>query len=259
MKNNKREEISHYFELLLEMTRKELIARYKYTILGFFWLIANPLLQMLVIGTIFTFFLKEPIENYFFYLFIGLLVWNFFSLSLTKATSSIVNERSLIKKAKFPRSVIPLSIIVSNAVYFLISLTFLIFPLLFLHTLTFLSFPYVLIACIQIFVFTMGLSLLTSALNVRYRDVNFVIQALLIVWFYATPIIYSFNLIPQKLIWIWRLNPLTSTIQFFQHALLNYSPPGPAMIVSNIVVILLVTILGIRTFRAESKNFDDWV
>src|SRR3989337_4369260 len=103
-----------FIDLLWGMTEKELRARYKHTVFGFFWLVANPLLQMLVIGFVFTFFMKEPITNYYYYLFIGLLVWNFFSLSLTKATPSIVWERSLIKKAKFQHSIIPLSIILSN-------------------------------------------------------------------------------------------------------------------------------------------------
>src|SRR3989304_7521187 len=108
-----RDDIIHFWDLLWGMTEKELRARYKNTVFGFLWILVNPILQMLVIGFIFAFFLKEPIEHYYFYLFAGLLIWNFFSLSLSKATPSIVYERNLIKKAVFPRSVIPLSIIVS--------------------------------------------------------------------------------------------------------------------------------------------------
>ena len=82
-------------ELLIGMTEKELRARYKHTVFGFIWIVANPLLQMLVIGFIFPFFIRERIDNYNYYLFTGLLVWNFFSLSLTKATPSIVNNEVL--------------------------------------------------------------------------------------------------------------------------------------------------------------------
>src|SRR5690242_15638685 len=97
---------SHFFELLWGMTEKELRARYKYTIFGFIWLVANPVLQMLIIGFVFTFFMKEPVEHYYYHLFIGLLTWSFFSSSLTKATPAIVFERALIKKSSFPRAVI---------------------------------------------------------------------------------------------------------------------------------------------------------
>ena len=91
----------HYIELLWGLTEKELRTRYKYTIFGFFWLVLNPIIQMVTIGFIFTFFVKESVEHYYYYLFIGLLFWNFFSTSLTKGAPVIVNERTLIKKAVF--------------------------------------------------------------------------------------------------------------------------------------------------------------
>jgi lipopolysaccharide transport system permease protein len=101
--------------------------------------------------------------------------------------------------------------------------------------------------------------LLTSALNVRFRDVNFIIQALLIVWFYATPIIYTFSFIPHLYIWFWRINPMTSIVQLFQYAFLDADAPGPAMLAMNIFIIICISIIGVKVFRKESKNFDDWV
>jgi len=249
----------HFFELLLAMTEKELRARYKHTVFGFFWLVANPLLQMLVIGFVFTFFMKEPILHYNYYLFVGLLVWNFFSLSLTKATPSIVFERSLIKKAAFPREVIPLSIILSNAVHFFAALLLYCIPVLFLHTMTLFSVFYILAGLLLLFVFTIGISLLTTALDVRFRDINFFVQAILIIWFYATPIVYSFSVIPYKYMWLWRLNPITSVVQLLQHGFVGTPLPGLGMLGANIVTTIIVTTLGISIFRKESKNFDDWV
>jgi ABC-type polysaccharide/polyol phosphate export permease len=249
----------HAVDLLVGMTNKELHVRYKYTIFGFFWLVANPLLQMLVIGFVFTFFIKEPLKHYYYFLFIGLLVWNFFSLSLSKTTPSIVFERALIKKAKFPHAVIPLSIIASNLVHFFAALMLYMIPILFLHTLTPVGIILMCAAVFLLILFTSGLSLLTSALNVRYRDINFFVQALLIIWFYATPIIYNLSQIPRQLLWLWRFNPLTSILQLFQHAFLGMPLPGPAMLVSNITVITIVCVLGIVVFTKESKYFDDWV
>ncbi len=249
----------HFFELLFAMTEKELRARYKHTVFGFFWLVANPLLQMLVIGFVFTFFMKAPVEHYYHYLFTGLLVWNFFSLSLTKATPSIVFERSLIKKAAFPRSVIPLSIILSNFVHLIAAQILFLFPIIFLGTLTWSSLPVLLAGYVLLLAFTVGLSLLTSALNVRFRDINFFVQAIMIICFYATPIIYSFSVIPYKYIWLWRLNPMVSILQLFQNAFIQYPLPGWGMISINLSLILITLLLGISVFRRESKNFDDWV
>lgn len=251
--------VRHFIELLWGMTEKELRARYKYTIFGFIWLVANPVLQMLIIGFVFTFFMREPVKHYYYFLFTGLLIWNFFSLSLTKATPSIVFERSLIKKAYFPRAVIPLSIILSNFIHFILAFFLFLIPVAFLGTLSFGSILYLLIAFCLLSLFTIGLSLLTCALNVRFRDVNFFVQALLLLWFYATPVVYSLSQMPRDLLWLWRFNPMTSILQLFQHALLGAPAPGPAMLASNITVMIVITALGVLVFRDESKTFDDWV
>jgi len=241
------------------MTEKELRARYKYTILGFIWLVINPVIQMIVIGFIFTFFIKEPIPHYYFHLFIGLIIWNFFSVSLSKTTPSIVYERELIKKSKFPRSVIPLSIILSNFINLLIGMILFVIPVFFINTVSSHTIPATLVGFLLLFVFTTGISLLASALNVRFRDVNFFVQALLVVWFYATPIIYTFSFIPYRYIWFWRLNPMTSILQLFQFAFLNAPAPGLAMLTMNIFIIICISIIGVIAFRNESKNFDDWI
>lgn len=255
MKRNTR----RFIELLLAMTEKELRARYKHTIFGFFWLVANPLLQMAVIGFIFTYILKSPIQYYYHHLFVSLLIWNFFSQSLTKATPSIVFERSLIKKSKFPHATIPISIVLSNFIHFLLALSLFLIPVSLLGTLTFMSIPFLFLGLLLLFIFTTSTSLLFCALNVRFRDVNFFVQALLIVWFYATPIVYSLAIIPHSILWIWRANPLTTILQLFQYALLEAPGPGPAMMTINISFIIFTIILGAKIFLKESKTFDDWL
>ena len=114
----------NYFDFLWAMTEKEIKVRYKRAMFGFFWIILNPLLQMLIIGLIFSFFIKIP--NYFLFLFSGLLLWQFFSLSVSKTTPSFIYERSLLQKAKFPKEAIPISIIISNFFNLLISLILLL-------------------------------------------------------------------------------------------------------------------------------------
>lgn len=259
MKPSMKDQLQHFFELLIAMTERELRARYKKTIFGFLWIVANPLAQMLVIGFIFTFVIKQPVKNYYFFLFLGLLVWNFFSLSLSRATSSIVYERPLIKKARFPHAIIPASIVLSNFIHFMVAFLLFLIPTSLLGALTFYSLFQIIFALSLLSCFTVGISLLTSGLNVRFRDVSFFVQALLIVWFYATPIIYSLTMIPRPVLWLWRFNPLTSINQLLQHAILGLPNPGPAMLASNVGVILLVTVLGIYVFTKESKSFDDWL
>ena len=250
---------SLYIQLLWRLTETELRARYKNTVFGFVWLVANPLLQMMIIGFVFPLFIREPVENYNAFLFTGLLVWNFFSLSLSKTTPAIVNERSLVKKASFARSVLPMSIIFSNLIHFLSALLLFCIPMAFEKNLTMWSLPYALLAIVLLTFFTSGISLLTCALNVKYRDVTFFVSALLIVWFYATPIVYSLNQMPHSLLWLWQLNPLTSLVQILQHAMAGADLPTPVMFVTNLISSLVIFILGTVLFSIESKNFDDWI
>ncbi len=241
------------------MVHKELQVRYKRTIFGFLWIIINPLIQMAVIGFIFPFFVKEQLPYYLLYLFTGLLTWNFFTLSLGKATSSIVFETALIKKARFPRSIIPLSIVISNVVNMLISFLLLLIPTVYLRLFAIVSIGYFFVGLVLLITFTIGLSLFSSALNVRYRDINFFVQALLIVWFYATPIMYPMRFIPHAYAPLWFLNPMTSVVQLFQHVFASYPLPSLPLFVVNTITVFIVLGFGILTFRRESQNFDDWL
>ncbi len=259
MDQNTRKKIRLFFDLLAMMTEKELKARYKNTIFGFVWVFVNPLLQMLVIGSVFQFFIKQQVEYYFYYLFSGLIIWNFFTLSLTKATPSVVYERVLIKKAKFPVAVIPLSIILSNFVHFLLSLLIFIVPVLFIGTFSFTNIPYLFLGIILLLMFTSGLGLFTTALNVKYRDVYFFVQALILVWFYATPIVFTLSFIPREYVWLWFFNPLTVIIQLFQYALLGGVFPSTAIMLWNGLIILAVSCIGYSIFNRQSNSFDDLV
>lgn len=255
--------LKNYLNLLLEMTKKEIKARYKNAFLGFLWILLNPILQMLIIGFIFKVFIKVPVSNYYLFLFTGLLPWNFFSYSLTKTTPSIIYERDLIQKAKFSREAIPLSIVFSNFFHFLISLLLLIvFLLLTGNTPLFRSFSaisHLFLAIFWLLSFTGGISLLTSALNVKYRDVNFFIQALVILWFYATPVMYSLEILPQKIFLLFRFNPVAYPFETLRSSLIGTNFPSPQLFFINFLVSAILILLGILIFRKESKNFSDWL
>jgi len=249
--------------LTMEMTRNEIKARYKNAFFGFLWAFLNPLIQMMVIGFIFQYIIKTSISNYFSFLFIGLLVWNFFSYSLTKVTPSIVYSRDLIHKANFPREAIPLSIIFSNFFNFLIALfLFLIFLLItqqFFIFNNFLSLPFLFLSLLWIISLTSGLSLLCTTLNVKYRDINFFIQALVILWFYATPIIYSLNILPKWSLVFYALNPIVYPLEMLRFSLLGISFPSIVVFYGNITITLILIISGFFIFKKENKTFCDWL
>lgn len=260
----------YWLELVFAMTQKEIKARYKHAFLGFLWVLLNPLIQMISIGIIFQFMVPVKVDNYFLYLFAGLLPWNFFSLSLTKNTPIIINERSLIQKASFPREAIVLAVVLSNLFHFLISLVLLAIVLTldkllfdhysFLQISLYLAKFFLIIPIVAwLTILVSGFSLLFSALNVRFRDVNFIVQALIGIWFYATPIVYSIELLPEELRAFLYLNPMTAVTEMFHFILLNIHPYSPDLVLLGLSISLMVFFIGWKVFEKESKFFDDWV
>lgn len=217
---------------------------------------------MAVIGFVFSLIFRFGIKDYYLFLFAGLLPWNFFSQSLNKATSSIVYERSLIQKSAFPREVIPLSIILSNFIHLLISLLILlVFLLLTGKWEVFLPQNiFALIATLLLLLaFTAGLSFFTAALNVFWRDVAFFIQTAILIWFYATPVIYPISLIPKQFQLLIFLNPLSGVFSFFQKTLHGQDSFPLAVFLIQGLIIILILVTGWRFFRRTAIYFSDWL
>jgi len=249
----------YYLDLLLAMTEKEIKARYKHAVFGFLWMVLNPVLQMLVIGLIFQYVTKITIDNYFLFLFAGLLPWNFFTQTVTKTTPIMVYERSLLQKAKFPREVIVLSVMLANSFHLLVSLVLLL-PVV--GIVTGLQIEKVLLLPVALFwimALTSGLSLLLTSLNIRFRDVNFFVQALLPLWFYATPILYKASFLPKTIQPLFYLNPMTGIIEFFHFSLLGQSVTHMEAIGFSVFVSLVIVVLGVGVFKKHSPYFVDYV
>lgn len=252
-------EQKRWWEFLWAMTKKEIKARYKVATLGFLWIILNPLLQMLTIGFIFQFFIPVKVDNYFLFLFSGLLLWNFFSYSVSKNVSMIVNERMLIKKAKFPRESIVISIVLSNLFHTVIFLPiFLLVVFLFgqLNLYWFLLSPLLLFLLMLL---TIGFSLIFSALDVRFRDVNFAVGAIMPLWLYATPIVYNLELLPVSLAKYFYLNPMTAMVEIFRFLILGIPVYSWKLAIISLVSVLIILFLGIVIFKKEEPFFDDWL
>ena len=248
-----------WWEFLFSMTEKEIKARYKMAILGFLWVFLNPLLQMAVIGIIFQFFVPVKVDNYFLFLFTGLLAWNFFSYTVTKNTPMIVNERMLIQKARFPREAIILSVVLSNLFHFLVALVFLLGVVMLTGKFSVASFLLLPLPLFFLTILTSGLSLLFSALNVRYRDINFIVQAIMPLWFYATPVVYTLSLLPGKIRLLFYLNPMTGIVEWMRYLIIGLRITDYSKLWIGIAISFLSFVVGTVIFLKESKTFDDWV
>lgn len=262
-------ELWRYRELVRNLVMRDLKTRYKNSVLGIVWSLLNPLLMMLVFTVVFTVMLPANIDRFPVFILCGILPWNWFSGSVAGAVHTIVGNAGLIKKVYFPREVLPLSLVLSNGVNFLLALTIL-FPLMVVfHTpLTpWLLFLPVLIA-IQI-VFIMGVALIVATLNVFFRDTAMIMDVVLQAWFFLTPVVYDIKVLPQSKIILgldvnvqrlaYILNPMGSLIANYRDILYWGAPPGLDFLLRTAVTAVLILVLGYWLFTHFAPQFGEEV
>jgi ABC-type polysaccharide/polyol phosphate export permease len=220
-----------YRGLIQTLVARDLKARYRGSVLGFFWSFINPLLLLLVYSFVFTVVMPgmhpEAIRPYGLFFFCGILPWTWFSSSLSESANVLISGGNLIKKVLFPAEVLPIVAVLANMVHFLLGLpilaAFLIYYRRPLDPIELLWFP--VIVLVQL-LFTTGLALLLSALTVHFRDLKDLLGNLLTLWFFSTPIIYSMQMAPERIRWVLNLNPMTHLAISYQEVLFHVGPHG---------------------------------
>ena len=248
-------------ELLYFLTWRDIKVRYKQTTLGIAWAVVQPLLLMFALSIFFGRLAQVPSDGlpYSIFVFTALLPWQLFAGALNQSSNSLVANERLISKVYFPRLVIPLAAMLSGLVDFAISFLFLCI-LLFFYGITptgaFWSVPlFVLFALLT----ALAVGLWLSALNVKYRDVKYIISFLTQIWLFMSPVAYSSNLVPEAWRWFYALNPMVGVIDGFRWALLGKSQgPGIELGVSVTVVSILL-VGGLYYFRRMERTFADVV
>lgn len=246
--------ILNYKELLVNLVIKDLKVRYRGAVLGYMWSLLNPILMMLVYTFIFSFIVRIEVENYPVFLLCALLPWSFFSTSLTVASASIVDNFNLINKVYFPREIFPISVILSNLLHLIISMTILIVFLLFTQAnlgFSILVLPLVVLAHV---IFTIGLSLLLSCLTVFYRDIKHILEVVVMIWFYATPIIYPLSMVPEQFQIFFDLNPMVWLISIYRSILFYGESPAFSVLFTTYLISFLMLFLGHYIFQKYDKQ-----
>lgn len=248
-----------YKDLFWQLTYKEIKARYKQSLLGYAWAIIVPLLNLVVLSIIFSYVFKVPTGNipYPIFLFVALVPWIFFSNSISVATSSISGNGSLITKVKLPRGILPIAAISSKLIDFLLT-AFVLIIFLIAYKIQFqiylLFLPLIFIIQLSLI---LGVSLILSATNVFFRDIENILGVFLTIWMYLTPIFYSTELIPDNLKTLFYLNPMTGIISSYRNVILYSSPPSTVEITYSALISLFIFILGYKYFQNRSKYFAD--
>ncbi|HUP87707.1 MAG TPA: ABC transporter permease [Acidimicrobiales bacterium] len=216
-------DIFRYRELLINLVRKDLKVRYKSSVLGFLWSLLNPAMLLLVYYFVFSVLLGSGIPRFPIYLLSGLLVWNLFNVGLISGTGSVVGASGIVNKVWFPREVLPLSAIGAAVVHFFLQgIVMIITLLVFQHPVAWSYLPLLPIALVDLLLFVAALALLGSAINVYLRDMQHLVEIALLPWFFCSPIVYSYDLIANKLghlQFLYLLNPVTPVVLVFQRAI----------------------------------------
>jgi len=253
-------ELYNYRALLWSLTQRELNARYRGSLLGFFWTFLNPMLHMLVYMLVFGFFMKQRVPNYTYFIFVGLLPWIWFSTSIAGGVVAISSRRDLLTKVRFPAQVLPATVVASNFFNYLLSL-----PLMVLLGLLFGVWPtwhallFPLIALLQ-FAFTLGLCYVISALNVTFRDLQHIVGNVVMLWFFVTPVLYRVETIPEQFRnWVLILNPAAALINAYQQIFYDHQLPDPKPLAWVALLSFVLLWAASQLFERRREEFAEFV
>lgn len=247
--------IYDYRELLKTNVKKEIRGKYKNSFLGVLWSFLNPLLQIAVYAIVFPLILKNDQANYVIFLCSALIPWTFFATTFTRSAATIIENGNIIKKVYFPREIMPISIVTSEAVNFLIStIIIIVFVLLYGLGLTKYIIYYPLVLLIQ-YLFLLAISLVVSCITVYIRDLQHLIGVALQLLFYATPIVYAGDTIPEQFMWILNINPMTHIINGYRDIFYNQTKPDIINLLVLGAIMVVACIIGYIIFNKLQKGF----
>lgn len=248
-------ELRSYRDLIIRLAWSDFKLRYKSSALGFFWSLLEPLLMLLVLYVVFSNLMRIQIEHYQLFLLLGIILWNFLDRGTSMSIWGLIGKPSLVQKVYFPRDILVISTditaLMMTALEFIV---FIIFMIVFrvLPGTTILYFP---ILFVFEFLIILGLSMALSALNVYFRDVQFIWRVIVQIGFFATPILYPITIFPENIRWIVMLNPMAQIITMMRDCILYGIPPEPLNLTCVALSALVVLLFGYFIFNQMEPKF----
>lgn len=244
-----------YTPLFKELIKRDLKIKYRRSFLGYVWSLMNPLLMMWILTIVFSYVFRFDIANYPLYLITGQIVFNFFSESTTAAMSSIINNAGLLKKVYLPKMVFPLASVASSFINMIFSLSAIFIVMLATKAKLTVVLALLPVAMLVLFIFSLGISLMISALAVFFRDLFHLYSVLLTAMSFATPIFYPANIIPADLQYILQYNPLFYMVSLFREIIIYGIPPTLDELGICLLIGLLSVVLGLAMFIKLQNRF----
>jgi lipopolysaccharide transport system permease protein len=260
-------ELWHYRDLVLLFVRRDFVAVYKQTVLGPLWYLIQPLLTTITFTFIFGQVASLPTDGLpqFLFYMSGTVVWAYFAECLNKTSNTFVQNAHLFGKVYFPRMAVPVSVLLSNLITFLIQFAlFLAFVMYFAARGTAISLNWLWIALSPLLILMMaglglGFGVIISSLTTKYRDLRFLVQFGVQLLMYATPVIYPVSSIPERFQWAILANPMTPIVEAFRYAFLGAGTVDLYHLIYSFVFMLVVVFLGSVIFNRVEQTFMDTV
>lgn len=255
-------EIYEYRQMIYSLVQRELRGRYKGSVLGFLWTFINPLLQLLVYTLVFSVIMRAGIDKYYLFLFVALVPWIFFSASLTGGASSVMTSQDMVKKIYFPREVLPISYVTSAFINMVLSFV-VVFAVLIVsgYGINPVALLYMPIVMLVEYCLALGIAMLSSALTVYFRDLQYILGIIAMAWQFLTPVMYSQEMVETQLagheilLKIWNLNPATPIINAYRQILYYKQVPEVSTLWSATILGVAVCVIGCISFRKLQRGF----
>lgn len=249
-------EIWQYRDMIVSLVKRDIKIRYKGSVLGFLWMFLNPLLQLGVYTIVFTVIMRNGIEDFPLFLFVALVPWQFFSTCLSAGTNVVFVQKELVKKIYFPREVLPIAFTIAQFVNMVLCYGIVILVAVISGVQVELkAWLYLPLIMLVEFLLCLGITYLVSALTVYFRDLEHILGVFTMVWMYLTPVIYPVEMVPEKYVDLFYLNPMTPITIAYRDILYYGQCPksGPLMIA--IIMGVAMVVIGHITFGKLQKRF----
>lgn len=254
-----------YRKLILVFVKRDISAKYAGSILGLYWSIINPSIMFFLYFLVFGYFLKARISNnsnlwdFALYFSSGFFPWITFVSSVTRASTSIIDNKNFIKKIAFPNEIFPFFTVLSESLSLIITIVFFLIVFTFVKGMPSIFLIFLPIAIILQLIFALSLSLILSSITVFFRDAPHIFNAFFQVWFWATPVIYPVEAIPHSIKWIQLCNPAFYMMGIYRSSLFDGKIPQLSQIIIFCIFLMILLILSINIFKKTNKYFNEFI
>lgn len=248
-------ELYNYREMIFMLVRRDLRGRYKGSALGFAWTFINPLLQLAVYTLVFSTVMRMNIDKYYLFLFVALIPWIAMSSSVLGGATSITSQSSMVTKIHFPRQVLPIAVVTTNFVNMLLCMIVVLIVCQFSIGINYAVLIYLIPTMMIEYVLALGIAFIVAGITVYFRDMEHILGIFVMAWQFLSPVMYSVDMIPEKLLNVFMLNPMTAVIIAYRNILYYKCAPDLSTMFLALGMGVFFLIIGWFVFDKLEKHF----